>query len=183
LILADGNYTMLDSVDIKSIKDWNKEGGTLITTGSASRWAVNKKLTTEKIKKNKQINLDIAYSRVRNTTGAQRIGGAIFNIRLDNTHPIGYGYKKTVPIFRRGDTFFELSKSPSANVARYTNNPLLSGYISEERLNDMKGTASIIAKRQGRGHIIMFGDNPSFRAFWYGTNGLLLNAVFFGHAF
>ena len=183
LILADGNYTMLDSTDIQSIKDWNKEGGTLITTGSASRWAVNKKITTEKIKKNKQINLDIAYSRVRNTTGAQRIGGAIFNIRLDNTHPIGYGYKKAVPVFRRGDTFFELSKSPSANVARYTNNPLLSGYISEERLNDMKGTASIIAKRQGRGHIILFGDNPSFRAFWYGTNGLLLNAVFFGHAF
>ena len=88
-----------------------------------------------------------------------------------------------MPVFRRGDVFFELSTSPSANVARYTNNPLLSGYISEERLNDMKGTASIIAKRQGRGHIIMFGDNPSFRAFWYGTNGLLLNAVFFGHAF
>ena len=119
LILADGNYTMLDSTDIQSIKDWNKEGGTLITTGSASRWAVNKKITTEKIKKNKQINLDIAYNRVRNTTGAQRIGGAIFNIRLDNTHPIGYGYKKAVPVFRRGDTFFELSKSPSANVARY----------------------------------------------------------------
>jgi hypothetical protein len=47
----------------------------------------------------------------------------------------------------------------------------------------MKGTASIIARRQGRGHVVLFADNPNFRAFWYGTNGLFLNAVFFGQAF
>ena len=51
LILADGNYTMLDSADIQSIKDWNKEGGTLITTGSASRWAVNKSSPQRKSKR------------------------------------------------------------------------------------------------------------------------------------
>ena len=115
-------------------------------------------------------------------TGGQRIGGAIFEVELDNTHPIGYGYNKKAPVFRRGDTFFDLSKSSAANVARYTNTPLLSGYISEEKLMEIKDTASIIAKRQGSGHVVLFADNPSFRAFWYGSNGLLLNAVFFGQA-
>ena len=80
-------------------------------------------------------------------------------------------------------TFFDLSKSSAANVARYTNKPLLSGYISEEKLMEIKNTASILAKRQGSGRVVLFADNPSFRAFWYGTNGLLLNAVFFGRSF
>ena len=183
LILADGYYSNLDSTDINSIKEWIKQGGTFIATGSATRWAINNKITTEKLKKNKQLSLDIAYDQIRPVTGAQRIGGAIFNIRLDNSHPIGYGYSNSIPVFRRGENFIELSKSPAANIARYSSNPLLSGYISEEKLNEIKGTASIIGKRQGRGHIVLFADNPSFRAFWYGTNGLLLNAIFFGHSF
>jgi hypothetical protein len=29
----------------------------------------------------------------------------------------------------------------------------------------------------------MTPDNPNFRAFWWGSNGLFLNAVFFGRAF
>ena len=28
--------------------------------------------------------------------------------------------------------------------------------------------------------IIGFSDNPNFRAFWYGTNKLFANAIFFG---
>jgi len=26
-------------------------------------------------------------------------------------------------------------------------------------------------------------DNPNFRAFWYGTNGLMLNAIFFSEIY
>ena len=86
-------------------------------------------------------------------------------------------------MFRRGDAFIQLSKSTGANVGRYTDEPLLSGYISEEKLTEIKNTASIIARRQGRGHVVLFADNPAFRAFWYGSNGLLLNAVLFGQVF
>ena len=183
VILADGSYGNLDSTDINALKDWIRNGGTLISTQSGSRWVVNKKIVNEKIKKGGNQSLDIPYDQVRRVTGGQRIGGAIFEVDLDNTHPVGYGYNKKTAVFRRGDTFFDLSKSSSANVARYTNNPLLSGYISEEKLMEIKNTASILAKRQGSGRVVLFADNPSFRAFWYGTNGLLLNAVFFGRSF
>ena len=30
------------------------------------------------------------------------------------------------------------------------------------------------------GRIISLVDNPNFRAFWYGTNKLFLNSIFFG---
>ena len=66
-------------------------------------------------------------------------------------------------------------KIKSLRIERLDNLNLLADEVST--------TASIIAKRQGRGHIVLFADNPAFRAFWYGTNGLLLNAIFFGHTF
>ncbi len=183
LIIPDGNYANLDSNDVSAIKAWIKNGGTLIATQTGSKWVVNKKILDEKLKKGIKDTLDIPYDQVPAVTGAQRIGGAIFEIVLDNTHPIAYGYGKSAPVFRRGDTFYELSVKTAANVGRYTEAPLLSGYISEEKLAEMEGTASIVARRQGRGHVVLFADNPNFRAFWYGTNGLFLNAVFFGQAF
>jgi len=32
----------------------------------------------------------------------------------------------------------------------------------------------------GRGRIIGFADNMNFRAFWFGTNKIYANAIFFG---
>jgi len=43
-----------------------------------------------------------------------------------------------------------------------------------------KGAASIGAHEVGGGEVILFMDNPNFRAFWYGANGLFLNAVYLG---
>ena len=183
IIIPDGYYQELDPTDIENLKEWVVKGGTLIGTQTGSQWIINKKIINEKIKKTENMKLDIAYDQLGNVTGAQRIGGAIFEVELDNTHPIAFGYNKKASIFRRGTHFFELSVAPSANVGRYSNDPLVSGYISEEKTAEIKNTASIIARRQGRGHVVLFADNPSFRAFWYGTDGLLLNAIFFGQAF
>ena len=66
------------------------------------------------------------------------------------------------------------------NPVQYTDNPLLSGYISEENLEQLGGTSMVKIQGKGRGQIIYFTDNTNFRAFWYGTNKLLMNAVFFG---
>jgi glutamine amidotransferase-like uncharacterized protein len=183
IIIPDGYYQELEETDIENLKDWVLKGGTLIGTQTGSQWIINKTIINEKIKKTENMKLDIAYDQLRNVSGAQRIGGAIFEVELDNTHPIAYGYNNKTSLFRRGTHFFELSEGPSANVGRYSNNPLVSGYISEEKEAEIKNSASIIARRQGQGHIVLFADNPSFRAFWYGTDGLLLNAIFFGQTF
>jgi len=183
IIFPDGYYSKLDSTDVNHLKEWVSNGGTLISVQSGSKWIVDNNVIDEELVENQKLALDIPYDQVRLVTGAQRIGGAIFNINIDNTHPVGYGYRNKHPMFRRGYTFFKLSESAAANVGRYTSKPLLSGYVSEEKLAGIKDTASIIAKKQGSGHVVMFADNPAFRAFWYGTNGLLLNAIFFGHIF
>ena len=39
---------------------------------------------------------------------------------------------------------------------------------------------SIVVLSRGRGRVIVMADNPVFRAYWRGTERLLLNAIFFG---
>ena len=88
--------------------------------------------------------------------------------------------KAKMPIFRNTTLFMEKAKNEYANPVRYTKSPLLNGYISEENLKLLSGTSAITINRMGRGKVISFTDNTNFRAFWYGTNRLFVNAVFFG---
>ena len=183
LVMTDGYFGPIDSTDVKTIKSWISRGGSLITTSSGSNWAIKNGIVKEEIKDSKKDTLDIAYEKVRTTKGAQQIGGSIFELALDTTHPLAFGYKKMIPVFRNNEYLYELSVADAANVGRYTETPLLSGYISDELLADIKNTAAIIARKVDGGYVVLFADNPHFRAFWYGTDGLFLNAIFFGRSF
>ena len=94
---------------------------------------------------------------------------------------MAFGYEQdTLAVFRNGTVFVEPSDNPYETVARYTDDPLLSGYVGEERLEELKGSAALLAGRVGKGAVIRIVDDPNFRGIWYGTNRLLLNALYFG---
>jgi hypothetical protein len=74
----------------------------------------------------------------------------------------------------------ERSASPYANPLMYTARPLASGFISKANELKLRNTAAVDITDVGTGRIISMVDNPNFRAFWYGTNKLFLNSIFFG---
>lgn len=182
LVMVMGNYD-LNTEDVNRLKWWVREGGTLIAWKSAARWLIGAEVIDEGLRSAQPDTVAVPYELVSSTRGAQRIGGAIFAAALDTTHPLAFGYGDQAPLFRNHEIFFEPSATPGATVARYTSSPLLSGYISPKRHGELANSAALIARRQGAGAVVLFADNPNFRAFWYGTNGLFLNAVFFGGAF
>ncbi|WP_375436220.1 M14 family metallopeptidase [uncultured Hymenobacter sp.] len=121
------------------------------------------------------------YVGMRNTASAQEITGAIFHARLDLTHPLGYGYDSPdVFLFRDHTVFMERSAGPYSNPLMYTARPLASGFISKANELKLRSTAAVDITDVGAGRIISLVDNPNFRAFWYGTNKLFLNSIFFG---
>ena len=79
--------------------------------------------------------------------------------------------------------FIEPEENSFDNPIVYTQKPLLSGYISDENLNLLKETVPLKISSYGNGQIVGFTDNTNFRAFWYGTNKLLMNAIFFRNQF
>jgi hypothetical protein len=74
----------------------------------------------------------------------------------------------------------EADKNSYNNPIQYTANPLMSGYISKPNLEELANTVPFKKAGVGSGNVIYFTDNTNFRAFWYGTNKLLMNAIFFG---
>jgi hypothetical protein len=158
-----------------------KNGGTLIGYRNAGRYLNKNEFLKMKFTSKKDTASGIRFDQRGDYKGAQVIGGAIFNTKIDRSHPIAFGYKNNeLPMFRNTTFFVEADKDSYNNPIKYTSNPLLSGYISTKNLELLKNTVPFKTKNLGRGQVIYFTDNTNFRAFWYGTNKLLMNAIFFG---
>ncbi|NNK88808.1 MAG: zinc carboxypeptidase, partial [Flavobacteriaceae bacterium] len=122
------------------------------------------------------------YVDASENLGRERLGGAIFEVDLDITHPLGFGYHDNkLPVYKNNTVFIAPSKNAYSTVAKYTEDPHIDGFISNDNLNIyLKPSASLIVSPIGRGRAVMFADNPNFRGAWYGTNRLFLNAIFLG---
>ena len=121
------------------------------------------------------------YADARDEAAFELVRGAIFATSLDITHPIGYGYSSEfLPIFRRSSKFIEPSLNAYSTPVLYEETPLLSGYVSNDNLETLSGSASLVVAEQGKGAIVLSLDDPNFRAFWWGTQRLMVNAIFFG---
>lgn len=171
----------MSKVTVNKLKLWVKNGGTLIGYRNSIDWMVNNGIINAKLKKIKRDTIkNVTFENRRNASGAEVIGGAIFNAKIDKSHPINFGFKNDhLALFRNTTLFIKPDTKSYNNPIQYTNDPLLSGYISEENLKNLKNTVPFKTQRLGRGRVVIFTDNTNFRAFWYGTNKLLMNAVFF----
>ena len=185
IVMVDGYYGDLSDTEVIKMKQAISGGATLIAMKRAASWAGSnglanikqKKLAEEKPKKHHRH----AYCDLAANNGAKYIGGAIFETKLDLSHPLAFGYDRDLlPVFRRGTLFFEVSKNAYASPLVYTDQPLLSGYISKDNLKALSNSASIVVSSVSKGKVICMADNPNFRGYWYGTNRLFANALFFG---
>jgi Zinc carboxypeptidase len=184
-----GGYNGIDENTKNRLRAWIASGGTLITWKGASEWAIRQGLTKEKLKEDKKDEKDkketkitrIDFEKASPTEGAKGVNGAIFEIDLDITHPLGFGYtSRKLPVYRNGTTMLETSPNPYSTIGQYTVNPRISGYISNDNLKKLGNSAAILVSGEGAGRIILFSDNPNFRGTWYGTNKLFFNALFLG---
>ncbi|MEZ4817957.1 MAG: zinc carboxypeptidase, partial [Flavobacteriaceae bacterium] len=170
-----------DKNTTEKLKEWSKNGGTLIAFRNSGRWLESSEFLKMTFKTKKDSAANISFEQKDDYSGSQVIGGAIFEATLDRSHPINFGFKNDkLALFRNTTVFVEPDKDSYNNPIQYTANPLLSGYISKKNLSLLKNTVPFKTNRLGSGHVIYFTDNTNFRAFWYGTNKLLMNAIFFG---
>ncbi len=187
LIMVNGNYGLLNKGDVEKIKTWVEQGNTLILQKSAVTWGITNKLLPGELEVKKDTTaenspgLRLDFDRAEAIEGAKVIGGSMYKVDLDITHPLGFGYTdRDLVVYRNSNILLNLGKNPYSNVAVYKDNPLVSGYVSSENLEKLPGTPSLLVSKLGSGRVISFVDNPNFRGTWYGTNKLFFNALFFG---
>ena len=193
LVMVSGRYDFLDEARIADLRRWIEAGGTLITIRGATPWALQSGLANDSTMIDGLAYLPITddttdtdaarfdYAAAGDIRGAQRIGGSIFEVDLDPTHPLGFGYaRRSLPVYRDHEILLPPAENPFSTVARYVDAPRLSGYVSDANEAAVAGTASLAVDVVGRGRIVLFADNPNFRGMWRGTERLFLNALFFG---
>lgn len=181
IIVPDSRGAGPDKGVTEKLKDWTQSGGSLIVFKNSGKWLNSNELLSLAFKTKKDTAQNISFEQKGDYSGAQVIGGAIFDAKLDRSHPINFGYKNDkLALFRNTTLFVEPDKDSYNNPIQYTSSPLLSGYISPKNLDLIKNTVPFRVGKLGKGKVIYFTDNTNFRAFWYGTNKLLMNAVFFG---
>ncbi len=186
IIFVHGNYGMMASGMKDELRYWLRKGGTMLLFKEATRWGMINRFNNLTFKvQNPNSNISIkplTYETQDNQQGAQRIGGAIFETKVDLTHPLLFGYQRDrIPVFKNENLCFEVSQTQSLNPIQFTKKPLLSGYVSKSNLQIIQNAAFLEVSTYGKGTVISFADNPNFRAFWYGTTKLFINCLFFGN--
>jgi len=112
--------------------------------------------------------------------------GSHFDVVLDRTHWLTNGYEQPrVTVMLDGDAFYRLSKEgTNVGVFPSTGRLLRAGWAwpeNTERL--LRGTAYLVEESTGNGHVVLFANEPMFRAWWRSLDRLVLNAILLGPAF
>ena len=173
----------IDESSADKISEWVRSGGNLIGFKNAAKWIKRQGLIDFTEVETENPAKDVTFEQRNDFNGAQVIGGAIFKAKLDRSHPIAFGYDSSeINLFRDTTLFIEPDETSYKNPILYTEEPLVSGYISKINYEALKGTRPFVQQGVRSGNVIVFTDNTNFRAFWYGTSKLFMNAIFLSEA-
>ena len=154
----------LGDAGMASLKAFAEAGGTIVTLNNASQVYTKK---------------DSAVANATDTFDKKDfyIPGSILEATVDNSHPIGFGSTRTVPIFFELSPSFKLSGDAKSIAAYDKDNPLLSGWILGGKY--LKGTSALAEEPVGKGRIILFGFRPQYRALSEVTYKFFFNALLY----
>jgi hypothetical protein len=109
-----------------------------------------------------------------------QVPGAILRVDLSPHHFLTYGYGASACVLATTDLLFTPSKK-GWNVATYAPSERLhvAGFLWEKMRPVLPGQAYLVDENVGRGHVILFAEDPNFRASWEGLTRFFLNALFF----
>jgi hypothetical protein len=182
LILPSGSYLKIfNKKKLSSLSDWIKNGGKLIAMSTALSTFEGKKgfgLEKMEVEKDSVKNNLISYAEREKERTKDNITGAIFNIKVDNTHPLAFGYADSYATLKTSSAAYKYLKN-GFNVGYIENTPeRLSGFAGEKALEKISKSLVFGEQRLGRGSIIYMVDDVLFRSFWENGKLFFVNALF-----
>ncbi|HPB89452.1 MAG TPA: M14 family zinc carboxypeptidase [Bacteroidales bacterium] len=145
----------------ETVGRWVKGGGILILGGEAAPIAQRAGLA------------EIS------TNSARGVSGVILECNIDLESPLFWGFSEsTLQVFKYRATVYSCEKGTAP--MKYSQDPYISGYITEENIDRFRGGQSIITYKAGRGRVIFFADEVNFRSYWYSTSKVFANAILYG---
>jgi len=156
----------IGSDGVESLAAFIRDGGTLLTLGESSQFAIDK------------LRLPARDALDGISASTFYAPGTILGITLDTRHPLAYGMPATANSYFTGGQAYQLLlySEESRIVATYDEDDVLkSGWlVGKERIAGRVAMAEIPV---GKGRVIMYGFRVQHRAQTHGTFKLFLNAL------
>ena len=184
LIIPNGYYgRVLNKSGLEKLSKFARSGGTVIAIGNALRSFADKDgfaLKTKKSDGDKDAGANLTpYADLERSGADNLITGAVFKSKVDDTHPLAFGYGKEYFSLKLGSRTYDYLKN-GGNVAYFTKDATnVSGFAGSNAVKNVPESLMIGEERKGGGSIIYFVDNVLFRSFWDNGKLFFVNAVFF----
>jgi len=186
IILPSGSYPEFSSeAGFKKLDSWINKGGKLILFENAINSFIGEdKFTLEKKKDDDEEEEDkdprlYPFGDNERENLKRYIQGGIIKLKLDNTHPLAYGYDKEYHTLKNNASSFNYLKK-GWNVGYVTSdNEVVAGFVGSETKEKLSKNLVFGVEDRGRGQVVYFADNPLFRAFWQNGKLFVANAIYF----
>jgi len=185
IIFPSGWYgRVINDQHLDALKSWVRKGGKVIAIDRALGTFAGKdgfslKNNESEDSEEKEDDNLIPYAEREREYARQLITGAVFKTKVDNTHPLAFGYSDTYFTLKLGSSSYSLLDS-GYNVAHIGENPVkVSGFAGTDAIKKLPNSLVFGEERLGRGSMIYMVDNTMFRSFWENGKLFLVNAIFF----
>lgn len=181
LVLPEGDFSsFFNQKRLKGLKDWVQKGGKVIAMGDAIKGIDGENGFGIKLRKAKKDRSTIKTKPFENTQRERIkkvITGAVFKVKVDNSHPLSYGYGDTYFSLKLGSDTYDYLKNGNAAYLESDTEPI-SGFAGSEAQKKIGNSLVFGAEKHGKGQIVYMVDNPLFRGFWENGKLFFANALF-----
>lgn len=162
---------------MERIRRWVRDGGTLVTIGSA----------TDFVRNHLELGSLKSWYDEDENENAQRVSvpGAFVRTELDENEWIVSGYDTSLPVLINSNRLFRAPYGPPSAAQRTpvkvaSDDIRIAGHMWEENEERLPGSVFLYEERLGSGRIISFAEDVNLRGYWRGADRLFLNAVLLG---
>jgi hypothetical protein len=165
---------------VPELKKFVDNGGTILTIGSSTSMGYH-------------LGLPIKDALVERVNGVERalpaekfyVPGSILEARIDNTNPLAYGMDERSMVYFDHSEAFRLEPAAVLKgvkpVAWFDSpTPLRSGWAWGQQYLD--GAIEIIEAQVGKGHVVLFAPEVTWRAQPHATFKMFFNGIYYGSA-
>ena len=182
-------FGSLDERTTEAINEWVRGGGTLIATGGSAMWASRSILDIDRdddddSDDDRPAPSELTYQEREDRRVDDRVPGALLLANIDVTHPLAAGAGEWIGVLKRSSRVIPVDDDGYV-VARFADASAgeslrIGGTISKRNEDRIGGTPFMTQHNHGRGAVICFSDDQTFRGFHHAGMRLLMNAIIFG---